>query len=357
MTRIRGFSSNLILYASLFVALASCRSEESSGPGKDARDAKRSGAPPVVEAVVAVVSRSPVEVAGAGTLLPLDEVDLKTEASGRIAQLRFQDGRAVQAGALLAKIDDAQLQAQKAKVLSQVRRFGLVAERKRQELSLKAVSQQDVDLAQADLEAAQADLQLVEAQIRNTEVRAPFPGKTGLREVSVGQVVSVGQTLGHLTRMRPLLVELSVPEAQAGSLREGATLGFQVLGRLDRFTARVDAVEPRLDQATRTLKVRARYDGVVELQPGASVTITLKEASQAGIFVPPEALSGDARGAILYLGKAGRAVARRVDIGVRQADRIEIVSGVVAGDTILVVGASRLSPGKPVKISRIVPSP
>ena len=129
------------------------------------------------------------------------------------------------------------------------------------------------------------------------------------------------------------------------------------MGRLDEFTARVDAVEPRLDPATRTLKVRASYNGRVELIPGSSVTVTLDEGSRAGIFVPSEALSGDARGAILFLFKGGVVQPARVTIGLREASRIEVLSGVRAGDTILVAGATRVGPGKPVKIARIIPSP
>jgi membrane fusion protein (multidrug efflux system) len=343
--------------ALLLLLGASCGSGKGAAPEKSAKDAKKPMGQATVDAIVAKVSRSPVEVSGAGTLLPMDDIDLKSEATGRIASLNIREGRQVEAGALLAKIDDALLQAQKAKALSQVHRFGTLAERKKQELSLKAVSQQEVDLAQADLEAAQADLALVEAQIRNTEVRAPFAGRLGLRDVSVGQFVSTGQTLVHITRVRPLRVELSVPEVLAGSLREGAALTFRVLGRLDRFTARVDAVEPRLDEATRTLKVRASYSGATDLLPGASVTILLDEGSRAGIFVPPEALSGDAHGAILFLGKGGIAKSVRPVLGTREADKVEILSGVEAGDTVLVVGASNLAAGKSFKIANIAPSP
>ena len=357
MIRIRGFSSHLVTCGLLSMALASCHSGENPGPGKEAKDAKKSGPGVVVDAVVAVVTRSPVAVSGAGTLLPVDQVDLRTEASGRIALLGIQEGRRVEAGALVAKIDDAVLQAQKAKALSQVHRFETLAGRRRQELALKAVSQQDVDLAQADLESAQADLQLVEAQIRNTEVRAPFAGKVGLRDVSVGQVVPVGQEIAHLTRLGPLRVELAVPESKAGALREGASLTFRVQGRLDKFTARVDAVEPQLDEATRTLKVRGTYNGRVELIPGSSVAIVLDQGSRSGIFVPPEALGGDAHGSILYLGKGGLAKSVRPVVGIREADRVEILSGVEEGDTVLVVGASRLVPGKPFRIASILPSP
>ncbi len=339
------------------LGLLSCKSEKPAAPGPAAKDGKGGDRAALVDALVAVVTTSPVQVTGAGTLLPTDEIDLKAEASGRITVLGIKEGRRVEAGTLLAKIDDALLQAQKAKLVSQVHRFESLEARKRQQLSLQSVSQQDVDLALADLEAAKADLQVVQVQIRNTEVRAPFAGRIGLREVSVGQVVSIGQILGRLTRMRPLRVELSIPEGKSVGLKEGSSLKFRVLGRLDEFTARVDAVEPRLDPATRTLKIRASYNGPVELIPGSSVTITLDEGSRAGIFVPSEALSGDARGALLFLFKAGVVRSARVVIGLREANRIEVLSGIQAGDTILVAGATRVGAGKPVKINRIIPSP
>ncbi|MEN9355061.1 MAG: hypothetical protein RL318_2386, partial [Fibrobacterota bacterium] len=221
----------------LSCALFGCSSEKSAGAHgsgkeskevKDDKGGKKPDRPAIVDGMIAKVTSTAVEVSGAGTLLAMDEVDLKTEASGRIRQLNFPEGRAVSEGTVIAKIDDAVLQAQKAKIQAQVQRYATSLERKRQELALKAVSQQDVDLVVADHEAAKADLRLVDAQIRNTEVRAPFAGRLGLRNVSVGQVVTIGQTLARLTRSRPLRVELSVPEAKAGALRLGTPVSFKV---------------------------------------------------------------------------------------------------------------------------------
>jgi membrane fusion protein (multidrug efflux system) len=173
----------------------------------------------------------------------------------------------------------------------------------------------------------------------------------------VGQVVTIGQTLARLTRSRPLRVELSVPEAKAGALRLGTPVSFKVMGKLETFSAKVDAIESRFDEATRTIKLRARYDGAGELLAGSSVTVTLSQGSREGIFVPPEALSGDARGSILYVQKNGVAKAARVNIGIRDVSRIEVLSGIESGDTVLIVGASGLRPGKQVKVAKLVPSP
>jgi len=343
--------------------LGACSSEKpGSAPagnaaGKDSKDGKKPDRPTVLDAVLARSVPIPVEVTGAGTLQAIDEVDLRAEVAGRIASLTFQEGRDAAAGTLLIKLDDGILQAQKARATAQVRRQETTLGRKRQELSIKATSQQEVDLVEADLAVARADLALVEAQIRATEVRAPFAGRLGFRAVSVGQVVTAGQVLGRITRTSPLRVELAVPEERSVGLRTGGTVSFKVLGRMETFRAKVDAMEPRLDEATRTVKIRARYEGREPLLPGSSVAITLSQGMREGIRVPAEALSGDAKGAILYVLKNGQAKACRVEVGARDASRIEIFSGVVPGDTVLLVGASGLRPGKTVKVARMVPAP
>lgn len=324
---------------------------------KDGKGGKKEDRPAVLDAVLAMSVPIPVEVTGAGTLQALDEVDLRAEVAGRIASIAFQEGRDAAAGTILIKLDDAVLQAQKARAAAQVRRQETTLGRRRQELSIKATSQQEVDLVEADLAVARADLALVEAQIRATEVRAPFAGRLGFRSVSIGQVVTAGQVLGRITRTSPLRVELAVPEERSIGLRTGGIVSFKVLGRMETFRAKVDVMEPRLDEATRTVKIRARYEGREPLVPGSSVTVTLSQGMRQGIRVPAEALSGDAKGAILYVLKNGQAKACRVEVGARDASRIEIFSGVAPGDTVLLVGASGLRPGKAVKVARLVAAP
>ena len=295
------------------------------------------------------------QVQGVGVLIPAEQVEIRSEVSGRIRSLLFQEGQRVAQGTLLVKLEDAELLAEKAKAQSQIALLEITQARRKQQLDLQAISQQDYDQGAADLASAQANLALVEAALAKTEIRAPFAGLVGLRQVSPGAVVSVGQALVSLVQSTPLKLEFSVSGEAAPFLRDETPLSFDA-GTGKFYEARVYALAGILDSLNQRMLARAIVQGDEdELIPGTSVTYQLKLPTDTGYVFPPEVISGNAQGTVVYVDHGGKAIAVPVLLGRRLADQVEIRSGLNLGDTVLLVGASQLQTGQVVTLKELLP--
>ena len=204
-----------------------------------------------------------------GSLVPDEEVSLSFETSGKITNIYFREGAFVNQGELLAKINDAPLQAELRKKEAQLKLMQDRLYRAKALLEKEAVSQEAFQEAEANLSALRAEIDGVKAQIAQTELRAPFSGVIGLRQVSTGAYATTSTAVATLTKMTPLKVEFSVPERYAGTLPPGTDLTFTAEGDLTPRSAQVYASDSRVDSETRTYTVRALYpnsDG--KLVPG-----------------------------------------------------------------------------------------
>ncbi len=289
-----------------------------------------------------------------GFLLPDEEVDLSFETSGKITDIYFKEGTPVQKGQLLAKVNDKPLQAELKKIESQM---PLAQERvKRQEALLKkdAVSQEAYESVATELEKLKADVELVKARIAQTELRAPFDGIIGLRQVSEGTYASPSTIVSHLTKISPLKIEFSVNEKQADVIKPGTKLGFTLDADLNRqYHAEVYAIETNLDRQTLTLKARAYYANAdKKLKPGHSVTIetNIREIKNT-IAIPAISIIAEMGRDIVYLYRDGKAQRVEVKKGLRSASSVQILSGLQQGDTLIVSGVMQLRDGLPVQIA------
>lgn len=335
------------------LALASCK-----GGGTDAKPgAGKPGAgrgPAALEAVIA--ARTPLGAIARipGNLGPARQVELKTEMAGRIAELAFQEGASVKQGAVLLRLADEDLAATVAKTQAKVKLARLTLDRKRQQQAADGASRQEVDAAEADLSSNEADLALAQAQLRKARVVAPFAGVAGLRSVEPGQTVASGQTVVTLSQRQPWRIVFAIPEEQAGSAKPGQNLTFRSGISDSDFPARLVALEPVLDPATRTRRAVAESRAESpSLFPGRVVDVSLPLESSNGVAIPTEALGYDAKGPLVWIYKGGKSVQTRIVTGIRTADLIEAKSGLRPGDTVLVAGAVNLKPNGEVKIARI----
>ncbi|MDR1585445.1 MAG: efflux RND transporter periplasmic adaptor subunit [Prevotellaceae bacterium] len=288
-----------------------------------------------------------------GFLLPDEEVDLSFETSGKITDIYFKEGAAVQKGQLLAKVNDKPLQAELKKIESQM---PLAQERvKRQEALLKkdAVSQEAYESVATELEKLKADVELVKARIAQTELRAPFDGIIGLRQVSEGAYASPATIVSHLTKISPLKIEFSVNEKQADDIKPGTKLQFTLDGSMKTYQAEVYAVETNLERQTLTLKARAYYANAdKKLKPGHSVAIetNIREISNT-LVAPAISIIAEMGRDIVYVYRGGKA--RRVEVkkGLRTASSVQILSGLQQGDTLITSGVMQLRDGLAVEIA------
>ncbi len=289
-----------------------------------------------------------------GSLIPDEEVNLTFETPGKITAIYFKEGAQVSEGQLLAKINDAPLQAELRKLEAQLKLMQDRLYRQRALLAKEAVSMEAFQEAEANLSALKAEMDMVRAQIAQTELRAPFSGVVGLRKVSLGAYATTSTAIATLTKISPLKVEFSIPERYAGTLKPGAQLTFTAEGDLTPRKAQVYATDSYVDMNTRTYTIRARYpnsDG--KLMPGRYVNVNLvaREYEHA-LAVPSEAIVSEMGIDKVFLYKNGKAQPVEITKGLRTESQVQVLRGLHVGDTVITSGTMQLRTGQKVRITR-----
>lgn len=288
-----------------------------------------------------------------GSLVPDEEVSLSFESSGKITDIFFKEGTHVEKGELLAKINDAPLQADLRKKQAQVKLMQDRLFRAKALLEKEAVSKEAFQEAEANLAALEAEIEGVEAQIEQTELCAPFSGIIGLRQVSVGAYATTTTEVATLTKTAPLKVEFNVPERYAGMLPEGTELTFTAEGDLTTRNAKVYASDSRVDPETRTFAIRAIYpnaDG--KLIPGRYVNVNLvTQRFENTLAVPSEAIVSEMGIDKVFVCKNGKAQPVEIAKGLRTDAMVQVLRGLVPGDTVITSGTMQLRSGQKVVVS------
>lgn len=289
------------------------------------------------------------------TLTPDEEVNLTFEASGKITHIYFREDMGVAKGELLAKINDEPLQAQLKKLEAQVQLAEDRLYRQNALLEKDAVSREAYEQARTELAMLYADIDLVKANIAQTELRAPFDGIIGFRNVSEGAYASPSTSIAKLTKVVPLKLSFAVPEKNVHAVRRGTKISFTVEGTPGPFQAEVYAVSGEVELKTRQLDVKALYPNYNgHLMPGryANVSILLYERDNA-IVVPAEAVIKEMGLDKVYAFRNGVAEPLVINSGQRTDSQVEVISGVMPGDTIITTGTLQLRQGLPVRLERI----
>lgn len=290
-----------------------------------------------------------------GILLPDEEVNLSFETSGQVVDIHFQEGSHVKKGQLLAKVNDRKLQADLSRLMVQLKLANDRVERQGALLKHDAVSQEAYDQVKTELATLKAEIEIVKAQIELTELRAPFDGVIGLRQISVGAYASPTTIVSKLTRIVPLKVEFSVPERYVNEVNPGTALTFTIDGNLKEFPAKVYAKESAIDINTHTLTVRALYANANgKLTPGRYASIKLKKQQITdAIAIPAEAIIPEMGKDKVFLYKSGKAEPAEVTIGLRTEDKVQVLKGLSIGDTLITSGTLQLRTGLPVVLDNI----
>ncbi|HEX2208472.1 MAG TPA: efflux RND transporter periplasmic adaptor subunit [Longimicrobium sp.] len=349
----------------LAVALAAC------GNGQAAEGAEKR-----VESVVIgpenVYVAQVEEIAGgpaiSGSLAAEREARVNAEAGGVVQGVYAEKGQAVRAGQVLARIDDPALQTQVISAQSSVRSaeqaVTLAARNVERNQTLEAagaVATRDLETARNQLAAAQAQLAGARAQLANAQkmqakatVTAPIRGVVSDRPVSAGSVVSMGAPLFVIVDPGSMQLEGSVPAVELGAVKVGAPVRFTVTGYPGQtFTGTVARINPAADPVTRQVPVIVSIPNAQgTLVSGLFAEGRIRNETRQGIMVPATAV--DERGVqpTVMRVTSGRAERVAVTLGVRDpdTDRVEIVSGIAAGDTLLIGAAVGTTPGTPVQI-------
>lgn len=289
-----------------------------------------------------------------GTVMANEEVELKSEVSGKIVNILFKEGGFVKKGDLLVKINDSELQAQLTREKYNLKLLEDKEYRQRKLLEKEAISKEDYDDALNNLNVTKAQVELIKAQIEKTEIKAPFNGIVGLKNVSVGSFVTSSTVIATLQNINPIKIEFSIPEKYSSKVKVGDEINFTVTGNEHNYIAKIYAIEPKIDQVTRTLKMRAKYTSNIQgdILPGAfaDVELILNDIKDA-LLIPSYALVPELKGQKVFVYKNGKVVSVDVETGIRTDKDVQITKGLNEKDTVITSGILQLRPGSPVTVS------
>jgi membrane fusion protein (multidrug efflux system) len=313
------------------------------------------GEPPAmpVRAVAARVASAVEETSAVGTLRADEAVTIRPEIAGRIAQILFAEGQSVKKGAVLARLDTSELTAALASSKAQA---GLDRQRleRAEDLYKKGFfSQQALDEARSNFARSVAKQAEDEAKLAKTEMRAAFGGVAGLRQVSEGAYVAAGTDIARLEKIDQLKLDFRLPELFLARVRPGQGVRMVVDAYPEAsFSGAIYALEPALDEQTRTVLVRARVaNREMKLRPGMFARVQLQlGVREKAIWVPEAAIVPRGQDSFVYRVADGKVALVKVRTGLRKAGDVEILSGVAAGDQVVTEGVQKIGPGSAVTL-------
>jgi membrane fusion protein, multidrug efflux system len=343
---------NLLKYflAPLFVicCFGACKKKSADGN-------KPKTTPPVIVDVIIAQRQAITDVIEAnGTVVANEFQELRPEISGRLTYLNISEGNAVAAGTVLAKIYDADLQAQLAKSKVQLDLAQKTVQRYKKLLDISGINESDYDIAVNQVNGFKADMVYTQALINRTIIRAPFNGVIGLRQISPGAYVSPATVLATLQQISKVKIDFTVPQNYSNVIKKGAVLDVELdatnhtMGR-----AMIVATEPGANTDTRNLKVRALL-AEANINPGAFVKVFLNAGEgKTSIAVPTNCIIPNDKDNQVVIVKNGIANFVNVQTGIRQANTIEIVSGINVGDSVVVTGVLFAKPKSKLKVRSV----
>ena len=349
----------LVLVVAIFAVLFGWRAWRTAAPPRSA--------PPPASVIAAVVSPTSVPSAfqAVGSLRAVREVMLAPEAAGRVDAIRFSGGQYVRAGAVLVQLYDGPERADRAAAAAKAEFARLQLARSRQLAPSGAESREMLQQRQAEYDQALAAVHQIDARLVQKRVAAPFAGQIGVRQVDLGQYLNPGDKIASLTALDRLFVDFTVPQQDLSEIRPGGEVRVSAdawPGRV--FTAHVTTIEPRIDEQTRNIWVRATLANPDKaLRPGMYVTAALALAPiDNALVVPVTAIQTSAQGDSVVVVRGanarheGKADPVPVKIGHRFGDFAVVTSGLKPNDVVVTEGQLRLQPGAPVRVSKLVPA-
>ncbi|CAG4989747.1 Multidrug resistance protein MdtA [Dyadobacter sp. CECT 9275] len=341
-----------LVLGKLFIFSKPGKESSESGKGGSKSAGRSGGAVPVN---VYVIGRESIEneIFASGTVLPNEEVDLKAEISGRLIKLNIREGSVISKGQLIAKINDRDLKAQLQKVEYNQDLARRIEGRQKKLLNVEAINLQDYDVTTNDIRVLDAEKEVIESQLEKTEIRAPFSGKIGLKNISEGAYLAPGTSIVTIVQSNPVKIDFTVPEKYAADIHVGSLIKFNMDGDGGTYTAKVVALDPKVDETLRTLRIRAvAQNPAGRFVPGMFVKVQVNlAANKNAIMIPTEAIVPVLKGKKVYLVRNGKAQEAMVTTGLRTDTKIQIIDGLKSGDSLITSGIIAIKADTPVKVN------
>ncbi len=345
-------TQRIAYFSLLLIVLHAC-----SGKKETSSSSTKSAPPPVaVEAYITSPQAISKSTTATGSLLAFESTPIHPEGSGLVTAINFREGSYVKRGQVLVTLKADDLRAQLKKLYVQQKTAEKTVERYAELLKIDGVSRQDYDINVLALNSIKADIAIVNINLAKTRVLAPYSGIMGLRNISLGAYVTPQTEISTLRQTSSLKLDFNVPEQFSSSMRAGGQVFFTVNNSAKKYLARIIATENFITEENRSLKVRAVVDGGdANLIAGqfANIDIPLGD-SYTSYMIPSQAVIPKARNKEVILVKDGVATPQIVTTGIRDSARVEIITGLKAGDTVLLTGLLSTKPGAKVKISKVI---
>lgn len=330
--------------------------EQAAGPARPPAGGGGLGVVAAPVRVGAVVER----VESVGSARARDAITLTSRVSGIVSVIRFEEGQRVKAGDILVEFDRSTQEAERDQARAQLDDARTRLNRARALRATQAVAEAQIDQLEAGLRQAEARLRQMDARIEEMKIVAPFDGRVGIRQVSLGALVQPGATVTTLDDLSRIRVEFAVPEVFVARLRQGmpVTATSPAFGQ-QHFEGMVEVVDTRIDPATRAVRLIAAFDNRDEaLKPGLflNIDLTLSRRDDA-LMVPEDAIDPVADRAYVFAVRNGRAVRQEVKLGTRLAGEVEVLDGLKPDEQVVVRGLQRLRNGQPVTVTEVMRRP
>lgn len=316
--------------------------------------AQQAGTPQIpVEAAKVSAGALSERITAVGSLASNESVIVRPEIAGRVVEIGFEEGQPVKQGDLLIRLDDSLYRAELAENEARLELAKRNFERTEELFSGKIATARSRDEARSNLDVGTAAVELAKVRLEKTRVLAPFDGIAGLRKVSVGDYIAVGQDLFNLEEIDPVKADFRIAERFLPAIRTGQAIEINVDAYPDRkFEGEVYAIDPRIDAAGRSIVIRARVDNSERLlRPGLFARVTLiLELKQNALTVPEQAIVPRGNDQFVFRVVDGKAQHTKVKIGTRRDGRVEIVEGLGAGDIVVTAGHQKIRDGAAVRV-------
>ncbi|OGU59150.1 MAG: hypothetical protein A2X64_07095 [Ignavibacteria bacterium GWF2_33_9] len=338
------------LFLVLLTLLISCSSKEQNPSRKNAEK--------TITVDCFVVSKEDFSnyINTVGTLKANEEVELKSPVNGIVQKINFIEGKNISKGQLLIQIDTRDLQSKMNFSVIKVNNLKKEYERKKELYKIKGISLEELEKSETDIANETALIEQYKVQIDYSDIKAPFSGKIGLREISPGAYLLVGDRITKLVNLNPIKVEFSLPAEFVNEISVNSNV--QVISKSldDTVLARIYAIDPSIDISTRNIRLKAEVNNSKgKFIPGDFVEIKINlSKNKSSLFVPAQAIVPNISEQTVFVVKNGIARETVVQIGKRDKKNVQILSGLDLNDTILVTGLVNIRNNTPVNINQII---
>lgn len=288
-----------------------------------------------------------------GTILADESVAVNSEVAGKVEKIYFSEGQQINKGTLLIKLNDDEVLAELEKLRFTKKLNEEIENRQKQLLEKEAISQEEYETALTTLNTTNAEIKVLQARLDKHNIRAPFSGRIGLRNISEGSYLNPGSIIAQLYKINPVKIDFSVPSRHLELVNNGDKINFTVDAYEEEFSGEIYAIEPQIDPQTRSIRLRARAENKNgKLFPGqfARINLILENLEEA-LLVPTEAVIPELGGKKVFLYQNGKVASQTIETGIRTETNVQVTNGLNPGDTVITTGILQINTGSEVNIN------